>query len=195
MAALRSSLPSRIRQLLSTEGSIGPSVKLDSEPLPKIKAFIDKVIESSLQDIAIPLSGFRWEFGKGNFHHWRLLFLHFETYFKTYLSCRSDLLLTDNTLEDNSPFPKQAVLQILRVMQIILENCNNKSSFNGIEHFKLLLASTDPEILIASLETLCALVKINPSKLHSSGKLVGCGSVNSCLLSLAQGWGSKEEGL
>ncbi|GFZ10082.1 LOW protein: E3 ubiquitin ligase-like protein [Actinidia rufa] len=195
MAALRSSLPSRIRQLLSTEGSIGPSVKLDSEPLPKIKAFIGKVIESPLQDIAIPLSGFRWEFGKGNFHHWRPLFLHFETYFKTYLSCRSDLLLTDNTLEDNSPFPKQAVLQILRVMQIILENCNNKSSFNGIEHFKLLLASTDPEILIASLETLCALVKINPSKLHSSGKLVGCGSVNSCLLSLAQGWGSKEEGL
>ena len=70
---------------------------------------------------------------QGNFHHWRPIFLHFETYFKTYLSYRSDLLLTDNTLEDNSPFPKQAVLQILRVMQIILENCNNKSSFNDIE--------------------------------------------------------------
>ncbi|GFY85914.1 ubiquitin-protein ligase 2 [Actinidia rufa] len=126
MAALRSNLPSRLRQLLSTEGAIGPSVKRDSETPPKIKAFIDKVIQSPLQDIAIPLSGFRWEFSK---------------------------------------------------------------------YFKLLLASTDPEILIASLETLCALVKINPSKLHSSGKLVACGSVNCCLLSLAQGWGSKEEGL
>ncbi|XAR48483.1 Ubiquitin--protein ligase [Bertholletia excelsa] len=195
MAALRSSLPSRLRQLLSSEGAIGPSVKLDSEPPPKIKAFIDKVIQCPLQDIAIPLSGFRWEYGKGNFHHWRPLFLHFETYFKTYLSCRNDLLLTENTLEDDSPFPKQAVLQILRVMQIILENCHNKSSFSGLEHFKLLLASTDPEILIATLETLAALVKINPSKLHATGKLIGCGSVNSCLLSLAQGWGSKEEGL
>ncbi|KAI8548464.1 hypothetical protein RHMOL_Rhmol07G0275700 [Rhododendron molle] len=195
MTALRSSLPSRLRQLLSTEGAIGPSVKLDSEPPPKIKAFIDKVIQSPLQDIAIPLSGFRWEYGKGNFHHWRPLFLHFETYFKTYLSCRSDLLLTDNSLEDDSPFPKQAVLQVLRVMQIILENCHNKSSFSGLEHFKVLLASTDPDILIATLETLSALVKINPSKLHVSGKSVGCGSVNSCLLSLAQGWGSKEEGL
>lgn len=58
-----------------------------------------------------------------------------------------------------------------------------------------MLASTDPEILIATLETLAVLVKINPSKLHASGKLVGCGSINSCLLSLAQGWGSKEEGL
>ena len=29
--ALRSSLPSRLRQLLSREGAIGPSVKLDSE--------------------------------------------------------------------------------------------------------------------------------------------------------------------
>ncbi|KAA8538199.1 hypothetical protein F0562_027807 [Nyssa sinensis] len=195
MATLRSSLPSRLRQLLSGEGALGPSIKLDSEPPPKIKAFIDKVIQSPLQDIAIPLSGFRWEYGKGNFHHWRPLFLHFDTYFKTYLSCRNDLLLTDNILEDDNLFPKQAILQILRVMQIILENCHNKGSFSGLEHFKLLLASTDPEILVVTLETLFALVKINPSKLHSSGKLVGLGSVNSCLLSLAQGWGSKEEGL
>lgn len=195
MAALRSSLPSRLRQLLSGEGAIGPSVKLDSETPQKVKAFIDKVIQCPLQDIAIPLSGFRWEYGKGNFHHWRPLFLHFDTYFKAYVSSRKDLLLTDPIQEDDSSFPKQAVLQLLRVMQIILENCHNKSSFSGLEHFKYLLASTDPEILIATLETLSALVKINPSKLHASGKLVGCGSINSCLLSLAQGWGSKEEGL
>lgn len=195
MTTLRSSLPSRLRQLLSSEGAIGPSIKLDSEPPPKIKAFIDKVIQCPLQDIAIPLSGFRWEYGKGNFNHWRPLFLHFDTYFKTYLCNRKDLGLSDNILEDDSPFPKQAVLQILRVMQIILENCHNKGSFSGLEHFMLLLASTDPEILIATLETLAVLVKINPSKLHASGKLVGCGTINSCLLSLAQGWGSKEEGL
>ncbi|XP_027330727.1 E3 ubiquitin-protein ligase UPL2-like [Abrus precatorius] len=194
MTTLRSSWPSRLRQLLSNEGAIGPSIKLDSEPPPKIKAFIEKVIQCPLQDIAIPLSGFRWEYNKGNFHHWRPLLLHFDTYFKTYLSCRNDLTLLDN-LEDDSPLPKHAILQILRVMQIILENCPNKSSFDGLEHFKLLLASTDPEILIATLETLSALVKINPSKLHGSTKMISCGSVNSFLLSLAQGWGSKEEGL
>ncbi|XP_058747804.1 E3 ubiquitin-protein ligase UPL2-like [Vicia villosa] len=194
MTTLRSNWPSRLRQLLSSEGAIGPSIKLDSEPPPKVKAFIEKVIQCPLQDIAIPLSGFRWEYDKGNFHHWRPLLLHFNTYFKTYLSCRNDLTLLDN-LEDDSPLPKHAVLQILRVMQIILENCPNKSTFDGIEHFKLLLASTDPEILIAALETLSALVKINPSKLHGNAKMVGCGSVNSSLLSLAQGWGSKEEGL
>lgn len=195
MATIRSSLPSRLRQLLSGDSIIGPSIKLDSETPPKIKAFVDKVIQSPLQDIAIPLSGFRWEYSKGNFHHWRPLFLHFDTYFKTYLSSRNGLSLSDNISEDDSPFPKHAVLQILRVMQIILENCHDKSSFDGLEHFKLLLASTDPEVLIATLETLSALVKINPSKLHGSGKLIGCGSVNSYLLSLAQGWGSKEEGL
>ncbi|KAK4274192.1 hypothetical protein QN277_017456 [Acacia crassicarpa] len=195
MTTLRSSWPSRLRQLLSSDGATGPSVKLDSEPPPKIKAFIEKVIQCPLQDIGIPLSGFRWEYSKGNFHHWRPLFLHFDTYFKVYLSCRNDLTLSDRILEDESPLPKYAIMQILRVMQIILENCPNKSSFDGLEHFKLLLASTDPEILIAALETLSALVKINPSKLHGSAKMVGCGSVNSYLLSLAQGWGSKEEGL
>ncbi|KAH1262811.1 E3 ubiquitin-protein ligase UPL2 [Glycine max] len=194
MTTLRSSWPSRLRQLLSSGGAIGPSVKVDSEPPPKIKAFIEKIIQCPLQDIAIPLSGFRWEYNKGNFHHWRPLLLHFDTYFKTYLSCRNDLTLLDN-LEDDSPLPKHAILQILRVMQKILENCPNKSSFDGLEHFKLLLASTDPEILVATLETLSALVKINPSKLHGSPKMICCGSVNSYLLSLAQGWGSKEEGL
>ncbi|KAF8079578.1 hypothetical protein N665_1017s0001 [Sinapis alba] len=196
MATGRSaSMPSRLRQLLSGEGSIGPSIRLDAEPPPEIKSFIDKVIQSPLSDIALPLSGFRWEYSKGNFHHWRPLFLHFDKYFKTFLSNRNDLLLSDNILEDEDPFPKYTVLQILRVMQIILENCPNKSSFDGLEHFKLLLASTDPDVLIAALETLSALVKISSSKLHRSGKLIGCGSVNSFLLSIAQGWGSKEEGL
>lgn len=195
MATLRSSLPSRLRQLFGSEGSFGPSLQIDSETPPKIKAFIDKVIQSPLQDLAIPLSGFRWEYNKGNFHHWRPLFHHFETYFKAYLANRNDLLLSDTITEDDALFPKHAVLQILRVMQIILENCHNKSSFDGLEHFKLLLASTDPEVVVATLETLSALVKIPPSKLHVSGKMIGLGSINSCLLSLAQGWGSKEEGL
>lgn len=194
MASQRSSFPLRLQQILSGGRAVSPSLKLESEPPPKVKAFIDRVIKSPLHDIAIPLSGFHWEYNKGNFHHWRPLFLHFETYFKTYISCRKDLLLSDNILEEE-PFPKHSVLQILRVMQIILENCHNKSSFSGLEHLRLLLASTDPEILIATLETLSALVKINPSKLHVSGKLIGCGSINNHLLALAQGWGSKEEGL
>nr|XP_010929754.2 LOW QUALITY PROTEIN: E3 ubiquitin-protein ligase UPL2-like [Elaeis guineensis] len=194
MAGHRSSFPMRLQQILSGGRPVSPALKLESEPPPKVKAFIDRVIKTPLHDIAIPLSGFRWEYNKGNFHHWRPLFMHFDTYFKTCLSCRKDLLLSDNISEED-PFPKHSVMQILRVMQVILENCHNKSSFGGLEHFKLLLASTDPEILIATLETLSALVKINPSKIHVSGKLIGCGSVNSCLLSLAQGWGSKEEGL
>nr|XP_043638137.1 E3 ubiquitin-protein ligase UPL2-like [Erigeron canadensis] len=189
-----SMLPSELRKLIS-EGHMGPKIKLDSDPPPKVKAFIDKVIEYPLEDLAIPLSEFHWEYNKGNFYHWRPLFLHFKTYFKTYLSSRKDLLLED-TLEDDTPFPKQSVLQILRVMQVILENCHNKSSFDGLEYFKLLLASTDPEVLIATLETLSALVKINPSKLHASGKQVGCGSsINDCLLSLAKLLGAKKDGL
>ncbi|XP_009379977.2 E3 ubiquitin-protein ligase UPL1 isoform X1 [Musa acuminata AAA Group] len=235
MAGNRSNLPLRLQQILSGGRSVSPVLKLESEPPPKVKAFIDRVIKSPLHDIAIPLSGFRWEYNKGNFHHWRPLFMHFDTYFKTYLSCRKDLLLSDNIVEED-PFPKHSIMQILRVMQVILENCHNKSSFGGLEvklkiqvqnyvhniaqfqqncrlfylafrlsnfflimffnqHFKLLLASTDPDILIATLETLSALVRINPSKMHLGGKLIGCGSTNSYLLSLAQGWGSKEEGL
>lgn len=130
----------------------------------------------------------------GKYRIWRPLLLHFDTYFKTYLSCRNDLTLSDN-LEDDIPLPKDAILQILRVMQIILENCPNKSTIDGLEHFKLLLASTDPKIIIPTLETLFAFVKINSSKLHGGSKMVGCGSVNGYLLSLAQRWEAKRKAL
>jgi len=74
------------------------------------------------------------------------LLLHFDTYFKTYLSGRNDLTLADN-LEVDIPLPKHAILQILRVIQIVLENCPNKSSFDGLEvigreivsYFKIIL--------------------------------------------------------
>ncbi|TVU50517.1 hypothetical protein EJB05_01890 [Eragrostis curvula] len=195
MAAHRASFPLRLQQILSGSRAVNPVIKVvETEPPANVKAFIDRVINIPLHDIAIPLSGFRWEFNKGNFHHWKPLFTHFDTYFKTYVSSRKDLLLSDDMAEDD-PLPKHTILKILRVMQIILENCQNKSSFAGLEHFKLLLASSDPEIVVAALETLAALVKINPSKLHMNGKLISCGAINSHLLSLAQGWGSKEEGL
>jgi len=42
------------------------------------------------------------------------------------------MLLSDNILEEEL-FPKHSVLQILRVMQTILENCHNKSPFSGLE--------------------------------------------------------------
>uniref|UniRef100_A0A452XNT5 DUF908 domain-containing protein n=5 Tax=Aegilops tauschii subsp. strangulata TaxID=200361 RepID=A0A452XNT5_AEGTS len=131
----------------------------------KFKAFIDRVNNTPLHDIAIPVSGFCWEFNKGNFHHWRPLFMHFDTYFKTCISSSKDLLLSDDMTEC------EPLMQILRVMQIVLEDCQNKTSFAGLEHFKNLLASSDPEVLVAALETLASVVKINPSKLHINGKL------------------------
>lgn len=41
MAAGRSSsMPSRLRQLLSGEGSIGPSIRLDAEPVSSFESFL-----------------------------------------------------------------------------------------------------------------------------------------------------------
>lgn len=40
MTTVRSSLPSRIRQLLSADGALGPSIKLDSEPVSSIALLV-----------------------------------------------------------------------------------------------------------------------------------------------------------
>lgn len=53
----------------------------------------------------------------------------------------------------------------------------------------LLLASTDPEILIATIEAVVVLVKINPSKLHASGTLVAiCHILLDYVLFMFLGW-------
>ena len=64
-----------------------------------------------------------------------------------------------------------------------------------MQHFTHLLSSNDPNILLAYLQALVALVRINPSKLHLSGKLPGSAVLNLHFLALSQGWGSKEEGV
>ena len=64
-----------------------------------------------------------------------------------------------------------------------------------MQHFTHLLSSNDPDILLASLQALVALVRISPSKLHLSGKLPGSAVLNVHFLALSQGWGSKEEGV
>ncbi|KAL0353502.1 UNVERIFIED_CONTAM: E3 ubiquitin-protein ligase UPL1 [Sesamum angustifolium] len=158
---------------------------------PKIKAFINNVTATPLENIEDPLKSFSWEFDKGDFHHWVDLFNHFDTFFEKFIKPRKDLQLAENFLEADPPFPRDAVLQILRVIRVILENCTNKHFYSSYEHhLSSLLASTYPDVVEACLQTLAAFLK------KSIGKyIIRDASLNSRLFSFAQGWGGKEEGL
>ncbi|KAI3466413.1 hypothetical protein Pfo_023076 [Paulownia fortunei] len=158
---------------------------------PKIKSFINNVTATPLENIEEPLKSFSWEFDKGDFHHWVDLFNHFDTFFEKFIKSRKDLQLEETFLESDPPFPRDSVLQILRVIRIILENCTNKHFYSSFEHhLSSLLASTDADVVEACLQTLAAFLK------KSIGKyIIRDASLNSRLFSFAQGWGGKEEGL
>ncbi|CAI9787771.1 unnamed protein product [Fraxinus pennsylvanica] len=158
---------------------------------PKIKSFISSVTATPLENIEGPLKTFVWEFDKGDFHHWVDLFNHFDTYFEKYIKSRKDLQLEDSLLESDHPFPRVAVLQILRVIRIILENCTNKHFYSSYEHhLSSLLASTDADVVEACLQTLAAFLKKTIGKY-----IIRDAFLNSRLLAFAQGWGGKEGGL
>ena len=70
---------------------------------------------------------------QGDFHHWVDLFNHFDSFFESYIKSRKDLQLEDNFLDVDPPFPREAVLQILRVSRIILENCTNRHFYSFFE--------------------------------------------------------------
>lgn len=158
---------------------------------PKIRSFIDGVTAVPLENIEQPLKGFVWEFDKGDFHHWVDLFNHFDAFFEKHIKPRKDLQVEDDFLDSDPPFPREAVIQILRVIRIILENCTNKHFYSSYEqHLSLLLASTDPDVIEACLQTLAAFLKKTIGKYS-----IRDASLNSKLFALAQGWGGKEEGL
>ncbi|XP_042519571.1 E3 ubiquitin-protein ligase UPL1-like isoform X2 [Macadamia integrifolia] len=157
---------------------------------PKIRSFINSVTAVPLENIEEPLKGFVWEYDKGDFHHWVDLFNHFDSFFEKHIKSRKDLLLEDNFLSADPPFPREAVLQILRVIRIILENCTNKHFYSSYEHLSSLLGSTDPDVVEASLQTLAAFLKKTIGKCSIRDV-----SLSAKLFAFSQGWGGKEEGL
>ncbi|XP_073306333.1 E3 ubiquitin-protein ligase UPL1-like [Primulina huaijiensis] len=119
------------------------------EVTSKIKTFINNVTATPPENIEDSLKSFFWVFDKRDFHHWADLFNHFDTYFEKYIKPRKDLQLEDNSLESDPPFPREAVLHILRVIRIILENCTNKHLYNAYEvpFFTIILPQFISELL------------------------------------------------
>ncbi|XP_050371147.1 E3 ubiquitin-protein ligase UPL1 isoform X2 [Argentina anserina] len=157
---------------------------------PKIRSFINSVTAVPLENIEEPLKGFVWEYDKGDFHHWVELFNHFDSFFEKHIKSRKDLQVEDNFLDSDPPFPREALLQILRVIRIILENCSNKHFYSSYEHLSSLLACTDADVVEACLQALAAFLKKTVGKYS-----IRDASLNSKLFALGQGWGGKEEGL
>ncbi|XP_057852533.2 E3 ubiquitin-protein ligase UPL1 isoform X1 [Cryptomeria japonica] len=162
-----------------------------TEAPPKVRTFINNVISVPFENIELPLKTFVWEYEKGDFNHWIELFNHFDSFFDKYVKPRKDLQLDDDFQEADAPFPRLAILQILRVSRTILENCTNKHFYCSYEqHLSSLLASSDADVVIASLQTLAAFVKKPVGKCPIRDT-----SLNAKLFALSQGWGGKEEGL
>ncbi|CAN4103909.1 unnamed protein product [Withania somnifera] len=157
-------------------------MKLNFSP-PKIRSFICSVTTTPLENIEEPLKSFVWEFDKGDFYHWVDLLNHFDTFFEKYIKSRKDLQFDDHFLESDPQFPREAVLQVLRVIRIIVENCTNKHFYSSYEHhLSALLASTDADVVEACLQTLAAFLK------KAVGKyVIRDASLNSNLFALAQG--------
>ncbi|MCO5577516.1 hypothetical protein L7F22_031347 [Adiantum nelumboides] len=159
----------------------------------KIQTFVNSVTSLPLEGIEAPLANFSWDYDKGDFYHWVELMNHFDSFYEKHIRPRKDLHL-EGEFGQSHAFPREAVLQILRVTRIILENCINKHCYSSYEHLSSLLASMDAEVVIGSLQTLAAFVK-KPVQSNRAVRWHGDHTLNSQLFSLCQGWGVKEEGL
>ncbi|CAI5971391.1 unnamed protein product, partial [Closterium sp. NIES-65] len=168
--------------------------KKGSDPPPRVKEVIDSIISVPLHDIAKPLSEFKWTYDKGDVLHWVDLLNHFDAFLEASVKSRKDLQLDGRFAGVDPPFPRDAVLQVLRVSRVILENSVNKHLYASVEHVCTLLASTDLDVLSASLELLSVYGK-KPFQPGRSTRWHADPAITARLFALAQAWGGKEEGL
>lgn len=70
---------------------------------------------------------------QGDFNHWVDLFNHFGSYFENFIKKRKDLQLEDDFMDCDPPLPKKGIIQVLRVIRIISENCTNKQFDSSYE--------------------------------------------------------------
>lgn len=72
---------------------------------------------------------------QGDINHWVPVLDHFDAFLEKYVSTRADVQLKlgeEGEVED-SPFPTDDVLAVLRATCSILENCSNKGAYNSSE--------------------------------------------------------------
>eukprot|EP00850_Spirogloea_muscicola_P012629 SM000082S22871 [mRNA] locus=s82:404008:421363:+ [translate_table: standard] len=169
------------------------------EPPARVRAIIDEITSTPLEKIEVPLAALRLDNEKGDFNHWIDLLNHFDAFFEVHVKPRADLHFDKSPRATevhrvDGPFPTEAVLQILRVTRLILENCVNKHLYNSCEHMSLLLASTDVRVVLGALGVLAAFVR---KPFHPSRSLRWSGEpgINARLFCLSQGWGGKDEGV
>lgn len=79
------------------------------------------------------------------------LFNHFDSFFENYIKSRKDLHLEDNFLDVDPPFPREAVLQILRVSKLILENCTNRHFYSFFEVRTLCMSCLSADLFVFPL--------------------------------------------
>eukprot|EP00850_Spirogloea_muscicola_P009963 SM000057S18393 [mRNA] locus=s57:350840:368215:- [translate_table: standard] len=169
------------------------------EPPARVRAIIDEITSTPLEKIEVPLAALRLDNEKGDFNHWIDLLNHFDAFFEVHVKPRADLHFDKSPRDTevhrvDGPFPTEAVLQILRVTRLILENCVNKHLYNSCEHMSLLLAYTDVRVVLGALGVLAAFVR---KPFHPSRSLRWSGEpgINARLFCLSQGWGGKDEGV
>ena len=87
-------------------------------------------------------------------------------------------------------------MEILRVSGLILENCSNKYCYNSVEFFISLLKHDNLDVVVATLQLLyCLARKSTPLNRHMTSKWQGHPALTACLLPLAQGCGTLDDGL
>ncbi|GAA5906785.1 E3 ubiquitin-protein ligase TOM1 [Sporobolomyces salmoneus] len=162
---------------------------------PGIANFIDqiqRVPQDELPSLLDPLVKEGWKWPRSDMQHWIYPLNRFDEILEQIIK---DYDLSDMEhcqTNDFTPRTKQVLLSILAFQKLLLENSTNRKIFNGFDRINDLLQSTDVEVLLATLR-----LALRPAQQYSSinSSLSSISFSEKRLLSLAQPWGTREDGI
>ncbi|KAK9767472.1 E3 ubiquitin-protein ligase tom1, partial [Basidiobolus ranarum] len=166
-----------------------PPKKLAPMP-PKMKELIEELSTFSDSDLATKLDSIKeWPYPRGDLYNWIIVLDRFDRILEDI--CREyDLKNIQQKIFSQHTFT--LLKGILRFSRLLLENCTNRNIYNSYEHLNDLLHTND----LVILETTLRLMLRPAQRLSSQRSLRASFSVTQDrILTLAQGWGTKDHGL
>ncbi|RDX47077.1 hypothetical protein OH76DRAFT_1406241 [Lentinus brumalis] len=152
-------------------------------PLPQVAELINKLLETSNEDLHEVLSHIdSWKWPRSDLNAWIKVLNKFDAILEEAIR---DYDIDNLQVNVFTPLTKKTVCEILRFERLLLENSTNRKTFNSYDRLNSLMFSSDLDVLILALNLL-----LRPAQQYSSQPSVShaLNITTSRLTSLAKRW-------
>lgn len=149
-----------------------------------------RVGEEELPTLLGPITD-HWEWPRTDLQHWIGPLDRFDAILERFTNDYDLSSMEHPQTNEFTPRTRDLILSILSFTKILLENSTNRKIYNSFDRLNQLLHTTDQQVLLATLK-----LALRPAQQYSTANPPTAFAISEQrLLTLAQGWATREHGI